>query len=769
MKSYHIHISGQVQGVGFRPYVYKLAEKMDIKGWISNSNDGVHIHISADEATAIQFYQTILESPPLHSIITHHHLREIPVHECSSFTIKESITNNKPNLLFTPDIAICDECKREVLTRDNRWYSYPFTTCLHCGPRYSIITGLPYDRINTTMAPLPLCKDCERAYNDVYNRRHYSQTISCAQCAIPMHLYDNTGNEISDDDQEILLRLINLLKAGNIIAVKGVGGYLLICDATNDLAIAVLRKRKHRPAKPFALLYSDIETIRLDAELTEKEIEALGGTVAPIVLCRLKEEPETKVCSELIAPGLNRIGAMLPYTPLLLIIANEFEKPLIATSGNVSGSPIIYNDAEALSMLNDVADYILTYEREIVIPQDDSVMQFAHDQKIILRRSRGLAPNYYPTPFKTNQTILAMGGELKSAFAITNEENLYISQFLGDQASAESQGAYTHTVDHLLETLQAKPEIILIDSHPGYFVSTLGREKASHENIPIHSIQHHEAHFGAVLAENSLLQTHEPVLGVIWDGTGYGHDEQIWGGEFFIYEEHEMHRVAHLDYFSQLFGDKMSKEPRLSALSLLKNFPQKQKLIEKQFLDKEWEFYQRQIQQPGQLLTSSTGRLLDGLASILGICQLNSYEGEAAMKLEAIAANYRNHSFEYYPIPLTNNRLQHNVMLPYIFEDLEKREDISFIAWKIFCSLAKAIENVSNYFGVDKIAFSGGVFQNELLVGLVIKLLADKKELYFHKQLSPNDECIGFGQIACYEILKTKQSTYNQLSTSYVS
>jgi hydrogenase maturation protein HypF len=769
MKSYHIHISGQVQGVGFRPYVYKLAEKMGVKGWISNSNDGVHIELTTDEITAIQFYQTILQSPPSQSIITHHHICEISLQEFLTFVINESITDNKPNLLFTPDIAICNECKNEVLTNDNRWYNYPFTTCLHCGPRYSIIEALPYDRINTTMAPLALCKDCERDYNNVYNRRHYSQTISCTNCAIPMHLYNSNGDEISNDNRTILSTINILLKKGNIVAVKGIGGYLLICDATNDFSITTLRKRKHRPAKPFALLYPDIDTLKLDAELNEKEIEALQDTVAPIVLCRLKANSQTKICTDLIAPNLKKIGVMLPYTPLLLLISNAFEKPVIATSGNISGSPIIYKDAEALSMLNDVADYILTYEREIVMPQDDSVMQFTGDQKIILRRSRGLAPTYYPNPFKTNETLLAMGGELKSAFAIINQENLYVSQFLGDQESVESQQAYTETVNHLLKTLQTKPERTLIDSHPGYFVSLLGKEKAFHENIPVHSIQHHEAHFGAVLAENNLLETHDPVLGVIWDGTGYGDDEQIWGGEFFIYEDREMHRVAHLDYFSQLLGDKMSKEPRLSALSLLKNFPQKQILIEKHFSDKEWEFYQKQIQQPGQLLTSSMGRLLDGLAAILGICELNSYEGEAAMKLEALASNYMNQSFEYYPISLTNNRLQHDVMLPYIFEDLEKKEDISLIAWKIFCSLAKAIENVSNYFDVHKIAFSGGVFQNELLTGLVIKLLSEKKELYFHQQLSPNDECIGFGQIACYEILKTKQSMYNQLSANYIS
>ena len=770
MKSYHIHIGGQVQGVGFRPYAFKLAQQMGVKGWISNSNDGVHIELSAAEEIADKFYQTIITSPPLHSIITHHHIHEISLQKFSSFGIQESITASEPDLLFTPDLAICDECKKEVLQKGNRWYNYPFTTCLHCGPRYSIITHLPYDRIHTTMSPFALCKDCRAEYNDVSNRRHYSQTISCLNCAIPIHLYNSIGEEISNGNATILSTLNNLLKEEKIVAVKGIGGYLLICDAANELSITILRKRKHRPAKPFALLYPDIETIRLDAELSNEEIEALQDATAPIVLCRLKPEPQTKICTGLIAPDLKKIGVMLPYTPLLLLISNTFGKPLIATSGNISGSPIIYKDAVALSLLNEVADYILGYEKEIVVPQDDSVMQFTTDgQKIILRRSRGLAPTYHPNPFKTSETILAMGAELKSAFAITNQQNLYISQFLGNQESVESQEACMETLDHLLKTLQAKPSRILIDKHPNYFVSLLGKEKSLLENIPDDSVQHHEAHFGAVLAENNLLQYSEPILGVIWDGTGYGNDDQIWGGEFFIYEDNQIHRVAHFDYFTQLPGDKMSKEPRLSALSLLKNFPQKQNLIQKHFSEIEWKFFQKQIQQPGQLLTSSMGRLLDGLASILGICQLNSYEGEAAMKLEALASDYRNHSVEYYPVPLVNHRLQHDVMLPYIFEDLENKEDISLIAWKIFCSLAKAIENVSNYFDVRKIAFSGGVFQNELLTDLAIQLLSHKKKLCFHQQLSPNDECIGFGQIACYEILKMKQSMYSQLSITYSS
>jgi hydrogenase maturation protein HypF len=768
MKTYHIHISGQVQGVGFRPYVYQLAEKMDVKGWVSNSNDGVHIEFSAKENMAAEFYQSIIQSPPLHAIITHHQLDEIPYKEFSSFWIKESTSSGQPNLLFTPDIAICDECRKEVLNNGSRWYHYPFTTCLHCGPRYSIIDKLPYDRLNTSMAPFEMCKDCAAEYNDVHNRRHYSQTISCPHCAVPMHLYNSSGEEIQNSNEPVLLTTTNLLSEGKIVAVKGIGGYLLLCDATNELAVSTLRQRKHRPAKPFALLYPGIDLLKQDTDLSKTEIESLQSDAAPIVLCRLKEIAQTKICAELIAPGLQKIGVMLPYTPLLLLISTAVGKPLIATSGNISGAPIIYKDKDALASLSGIADHILTYEREIVVPQDDSVVQFTPaDQKIVLRRSRGLAPTYYPNPFDTSETVLAIGGELKSAFAIAHQQNLYVSQFLGDQAGVESQDAYTETLEHLLKTLKAKPERILVDKHPGYFVSLFGKEKAAGENIPCIAIQHHEAHFGAVLAENNLLQSNEPVLGVIWDGTGYGDDEQIWGGEFFIYEEGEINRVAHLDYFPQLLGDKMSKEPRLSALSLLKNFTQKQDLIQKHFSEKEWEFYQKQIQQPGQLLTSSMGRFLDGLSSILGICQLNSYEGEAAMKLEALAFPHRQNSFEYYPIPLSNNRLEHNVLLPYIFEDLEKSEDISLIAWKVFCSLAKVIENAASHFDVNRIAFSGGVFQNELLVHLVMALLSEKKQLFFHQQLSPNDECIGFGQIACYEILKAKQSTYNRLSTAY--
>jgi hydrogenase maturation protein HypF len=756
MTTYHIHINGQVQGVGFRPFVYKQAERLGVLGWVSNSNDGVHVEFNATPGQAAQFYHSLIATPPPNAIITHHHIDEVAVQDYSTFFIKESSGEGKPNLLFTPDIAICRECSREVLSLGNRWSAYPFTTCLHCGPRYSIITQLPYDREATTMAPLPACRQCTAEYNDVYNRRHYSQTISCCDCAIPVHLYSADGKELSSDGATIITTVVNLLKEGALIAVKGIGGYLLLCDATNRVALSTLRERKHRPAKPFALLYPNVHCILEDAEIHRNEIAALRDKSAPIVLCPLKPTPRNKICTELIAPGLNKIGVMLPYTPLLLLLAEAFRKPMVATSGNISGSPIIYKDDEALEHLSTVADYLLSYDRAIVAPQDDSVLHFtSRGQKIILRRSRGLAPTYHPNQFPyTNETVLAMGGELKAAFALLQQTNIYVSQFLGNQEHLESQEAYRSTLTHLTGLLQARADRILIDAHPGYFVSAMGKEKAVRENLPLIAVQHHRAHFGAVLAENGLLNAAERILGVTWDGTGYGDDGQVWGGEFFMLEEGEMHRVAHLDYFPHLLGDKMSREPRLSALSLLKDVPDGWKAIKHLFTGQEWLYYSKMLQQPPQLLTSSMGRFLDGVAALLGICSRNTYEGEAAMRMEALAAPYRQQPRAHYHLSLMNGQLQYRDLLAGVLKDLEQKIEPAFIAWKVFCSLARAISKVSDHFGVRKIAFSGGVFQNALLAELVIEQLSQKAFLYFHRQLSPNDECIGFGQIACYQLAK---------------
>lgn len=768
MKTFHIHIRGLVQGVGFRPYVYRIAEQMNLPGWVSNTNDGVHIEFNATQKSALQFYHSIIQSPPVNAIIASHSINQVPLKVYSAFHISTDHSGDKPDMLLTPDFALCEECRKEIRDKNSRRYQYPFTTCLHCGPRYSIITKLPYDRPNTTMADFGLCNECAKEYNDVKDRRHYSQTNSCPGCPIRMSMYDATNRLLSNDSTVILKKLNKALAKGAVAAIKGTGGYLLLCDATNEISIQALRRRKHRPAKPFALLYSNIKTAKKDVYISTDEEAALKDKAGPIVLCKLQPVRQTGICTDAIAPGLDKIGLMLPSTPLLQLIANAFPSPLIATSANISGSPIIYKDEEAIELLNNIADYLISYERDITVPQDDSVLQIAgKGNKIILRRSRGLAPNYFPDPFEqTNDCILAMGGELKSAFALHDHQHLYVSQYLGRQENLASQTAFIHTNRHLLKLLKAKPSLILADEHPGYFVSQLGNDMALSENIPLQTIQHHRAHFGAVLAENNLLNIQDPVLGVIWDGAGYGDDKQVWGGEFFLYSSNNMQRIAQFDYFPQLLGDKMNREPRLSALSLLKFLP-KQDLLRPHFSTEEWQYYLQLIDHPADLLTSSVGRLLDGIASLLGICHINTYEGEAAMRLEAAARNCTLEIGQYYPIPLKNNRLDFRLMLQDLLEDIEQNETIDFIAKKIFYSLAITIDRVSRYFNIDRIAFSGGVFQNALLTDMIIELLADKKQLYWHQQLSPNDECIGFGQLACYYTMLKNNVIAEDLENQY--
>ncbi len=478
MKTWHIHISGLVQGVGFRPHVYRLAEEKGITGNICNSKDGVHIIFNADESSAREFYNTILKYPPPDAVITNHHFEQEPLQAFDSFGIVEDTSDREPDLLLTPDFAVCDNCRQEIKTIDNKRYNYAFTTCLHCGPRYSILNALPYERHNTSMAELSLCKDCLSEYNEVHNRRYYSQTNSCPDCAIPMHLYNNQGKLLSSDSDSILEQLNNVLEDGMIAAVKGIGGYLLLCDATNENAILTLRENKHRPAKPFALLYDSVDKARQDVFISINEEALLKDKSGPIVLCKLQPIQANKICKELIAPGLDKIGLMLPCSPLLQLIASAFKKPLIATSANISGSPIIYKDEEANESLQDIADFFLSYDREIMLPQDDSVIQLSKTgEKIILRRSRGLAPNYFPSPFEAVDTsVFAAGGELKSAFALQCKDRIYISQFLGNQETLASQNAYRHTFEHLSQLLQIKPSLVLADKHPEYHVTRFAEE-----------------------------------------------------------------------------------------------------------------------------------------------------------------------------------------------------------------------------------------------------------------------------------------------------
>ncbi len=753
MKTYHIYIKGIVQGVGFRPFIYKLASDLNLMGWVNNTSNGVHIEFNSEKELAILFVKRIEEESPELSMITQIEVKEIPFTNYSEFNIIHSSSEEEASLLLTPDFAMCLDCKEELVSDKNKRFQYPFITCTNCGPRYSIIKTLPYDRETTTMDSFKMCSSCQKEYDNPLDRRYYSQTNSCSNCAIKLSLYENGTLQKSFSNLDYIVEQWN---NGKIIAIKGIGGYLLTCDATNPEVINRLRKLKNRPTKPFALLYHNIYELAEDVEMDICEKLELENPMAPIVLLNIKNDMMTPLAIAEIAPHLNQIGVMIPYAPLYKLLISKFKKPIVATSGNVSNSTIIYEDKIAMDELSKIADIVLLNDREIVIPQDDSVVLYStiKFQKIIIRRSRGLAPSYINAKLSLpDKTILSMGAMLKSTFTLLNKQNIYISQYLGNTDNYEAELNYKNTLLHFNQLFNPILEAVLVDKHPNYFTSVYGKAIAENNNIPVIEIQHHKAHFYAVLGENNLLESSEKVLGVIWDGTGLGDDGNIWGGEFFMYQKKKVERVHHLDEFNFILGDKMPKEPRISALAIASGFSETN-IVKDKFSETEWNIYQKLLQNNTHLKSSSIGRLFDAVASILLGIDKQSYEGEAAMRLENAAYTYfrKNNITKFYTY-FKEDKLPTNFttfIIENILSDIKKGFEKEFIAAKFHISLAHYISMIAKEQGIKKVAFSGGVFQNQWLVELILLFMDDDFELYFHKELSPNDECISYGQLMYY-------------------
>ncbi|WP_421798127.1 carbamoyltransferase HypF [Haliscomenobacter sp.] len=742
----HLHIQGQVQGVGFRPFVYRLALEMGLKGWVNNGVDGVHIEVSGAVDAIQHFAQRVAAEAPALARITAVRQQILVAQTFPDFRIIASESLNTPQLLLTPDFGLCADCKSELHQASNFRHNYAFITCTNCGPRYSIITGLPYDRPLTTMRDFQMCPTCQTEYDDPLNRRYYAQTNSCPTCGILLQ-YVEAKNDTSENNEVALQAAIAALNAGKIVAVKGISGFLLLADATNSTTINLLRQRKQRPSKPFALLYPDLECLASDVIVSPQAAAALQSSVAPIVLLPLQPQPKSRAQVAALAPGLRRLGVMLPYAPLLELISAALGRPLVATSGNLSHAPIAYTNEQALERLSGIADGILLHNREIVVPQDDSVLAFSprQQQKIVIRRSRGLAPTLLLPHFQPQNGLLAMGALLKSTFAFTHQNNLYLSQYLGDLEDFDTQQNYQLTLQHLLNTLQVEPTCILVDLHPAYASSQLGRDMAEARGLPVVPIQHHLAHFGAVLAEHDLLDQMEPVLGVIWDGVGLGEDGQIWGGEFFVYQQKQFQRKSHFQYFPYFMGDKMAREPRLAAFAILGPDP----FLEPKFSAAEWANYQVLWQKKHVVQTSSTGRIFDAVAALLGIMDVQTYEGEAALRLEELAWTYWQdgnpmpdcYIFDTHPAP--------QQLLLQIKADVEAGLPSNLIAFKFHVSLIELIKTMAAVEQVQRIAFSGGVWQNSLLVDLALNQLQDF-QLYFHQEVSPNDEGVALGQVVVF-------------------
>jgi len=747
-QTFKIQIQGRVQGVGFRPFIFNLANAHQLTGTVSNNESGVIIFCNASKHKAAQFLESIRNNKPEMAIITSHELAEVSFVNYDKFAIIPSQAKAKIKIPLTPDFAICAACKVDIADATNRRYRYAFTTCINCGPRYAITEKFPFERAHTAMRHFKMCGDCISEYENPTDRRFHSQTNSCDTCGIQLELTDQLGEIVSNNQDNIITKTVNLLRSGNIIALKNTSGYLLCCDASNPTAIQTLRQRKQRPNKPFAVVYPSIKAIQNDFAVSAYEQQALESAVAPIVI--LQNTNNTNIATHAIAPNIDQTGVMLPSTALLEIILQDLQQPIVATSGNIHGSPIIAKNETAQQQLQSVADYFVHHNLKIQFTQDDSVLKFSNSKELIIRRSRGMAPNYLDADIHTEKTVLAMGAHLKSTFAFVPNNQVYVSQYFGNLDSYEVLKRYETCIEQYLQLFDSKPEIILVDKHAQYQSSILGNELAAKYNTEIQEIQHHKAHFASVLGEHRLFDSEEKILGVVWDGTGLGDDNTIWGGEFFTYQNHNITRLTHAEPYDWLANDKMAKEPRLALFSLLNE--EDRTAIQDKFTTTEWKVYTKMMRN-NTLKTSSVGRLFDAVASALDITDTNTFEAEAAMRLEncAQAASdsacidfLKDVAYEQIPVKLIVKKI-----LKAYKEDAVSK---ALIARSFIYTLAKSIINIAHKNQFKIIACSGGVFQNALLVSMLHQM-AEKAaiSIKLNRKLSGNDENISFGQLMYYK------------------
>ncbi|MFZ5986072.1 MAG: carbamoyltransferase HypF, partial [Bacillota bacterium] len=651
-KRFIIDVKGIVQGVGFRPFIYNLARTHIIKGSVSNYPGGVRIEAEGIEDMLFSFIQKIkLEAPPL-SYIEHLNYEEADLAGYKDFKIRESSHDSPHETLISPDIAVCEDCLGEMNNPDDRRYLYPFINCTNCGPRFTITTNIPYDRVNTTMQGFKMCRECEDEYSDPFNRRYHAQPTACSKCGPKIVLLDGEGNMVAKGQE--FKKAHELFAAGKIIAVKGLGGYHLACDAKNSAAVMELRRRKIRDGKPFALMAKDMDTVYKYCYVNKKEQELLLSIKKPIVLLERKLECDLDVRS--IASDSNRLGVMLPYTPLQYLLFDENIDLLIMTSGNKTGEPIFYKDDEALKGLRNIADYFLIGNRDIYLRTDDSVTSVLGDKEYIIRRSRGYVP--FPVDISISlgmkdeawvhtklPFVLGCGGELKNTFCITKDKRAFLSHHIGDLENIETLRSFDEGIEHFKRIFNVNPDIIAFDKHPEYLSSKYAREAGGLIKVPV---QHHHAHIASCMVENRVSSK---VIGIAFDGTGYGEDGHIWGGEFFVGDYSHFERAAHLEYVPLPGGEISIREPWRMALSFILKYlsedminnidhffssiePYKVEMVKHQIIKK--------INTP---LTSSMGRLFDGVSSLLGLCNAIEYEGQAAIRLQQIADISTNHVY----------------------------------------------------------------------------------------------------------------------------
>ncbi|MCF8227648.1 MAG: carbamoyltransferase HypF [Bacteroidales bacterium] len=739
MATFVINIHGRVQGVGFRPFIYRLAVRNELKGWVENRTDGVRIKINAEPDQAVRFVRAIREEKPPASHIVEIISKEDSAEDFSDFRILKSENSGEEITQVSPDIALCKDCLEDMKTQSHR-LDYPFINCTNCGPRFTIIRDLPYDREKTSMKPFRMCERCRAEYTEILDRRFHAQPVACSLCGPEYKLH--CKKEVISDFDQIIRTSAELIREGKILAIKGMGGYFLACDAQNEKAVDRLRLAKNRDGKPFAVMFRNMDSLKEFLHMQKPEEDILQSWRRPILLAKKK-----KSLASGVSVGFSTTGAMLPYMPLHYLLFEKLELPaIVLTSGNISEEPIIIDDKKALEVLGPFSDAVLTYNREIHNRTDDSVTTYVNGRERLLRRSRG----YVPEPFIVSnkvEGILATGAELVNCFSLGRNRQAIMSQHIGDLKNLETLEFYRESIGRFKKLFQFNAELIAHDLHPDYLSTRWAKE----QNIKLLGIQHHHAHIASCMAEHGL---DEKVIGVAMDGVGYGDDGKIWGGEFLLCDYAGYERKLHFEYIPMPGGDAATKNPWRMLLGYLYHY-QKEDLQLDQF-----EVLQSIAPDQSQLvldmlrkdinspLTSSAGRLFDAVSALLGLCTTASFHAEAPMKLESAAAKNINDSYSF----TIAEDISFKETFTAIIADLNRGMDKGIISAKFHNTLINTIfaaaKKISLESGINKVALSGGTFQNRyLLEGVETKLSENGYKVFSQEKIPANDGGLALGQL----------------------
>jgi len=738
-------VRGAVQGVGFRPFVYNLARRLNLRGWVLNSPQGVQIEAEGSQSRLEEFLLRLQKDKPHLAFIQSLEWSYLDPAGLTEFEIRDSKKGGEKLTLVLPDIATCDLCLEETLDSKDRRYLYPFTNCTLCGPRFSIIEKLPYDRPNTSMKAFRMCPACAREYKNPEDRRFHAQPIACHVCGPRLQLLDGKGAPMAGEE-EALLMACAVVRGGRILGLKGIGGFLLLADARNEDALKRLRQRKLREEKPLALLYPDLKSVEKDCFVDALEARLLTSPEKPIVL--LKKRPDASI-SDLVAPANPYLGVMLPYAPLHHLLTRELGFPVVATSGNLTDEPMAIETDEAVSKLGSIADAFLTHDRPIVRRMDDSIARIVEGREVLLRRARG----YAPLPIEVNKKlprILALGGHLKSTVAMSKGRQVFVSQHIGDLETKEAVEAFQQAVDDFRKLYEFKPEVVATDLHPAYASTQFGESLG----IEVHKVQHHLAHVYSVMADNGLDGS---PLGISWDGTGHGEDNTIWGGEFIVPDGGCCEWLAGFEPFPLIGGEKAIKEPRRTALGMLyacfgkEAFEMSDLPTLKAFTDDELGWMRAAVEHDVQSpKCRSVGRLFDGVSSILGFRQKMSFEGQAAMALEFAANGMadRVYPFDIKPGGRPKYLINWGRTLGAIIQDAKSGVGNDVISSRFHATLAEMAAKIAEASGERRVVLSGGCFQNSLLVkDFRARLGQGGFDVYTHQRIPPNDGGISLGQV----------------------